>query len=108
MAVAIEVASWISILAGSFFALTGGVGILRLPDLFTRLHAVGVTDTMGAGLILFGLMLQAGMSLVCVKLILILAFLLLTSPTSTHALAKAALHGELKPLLGNLHSAWKP
>ena len=90
MAVAVQVASWISILAGSFFALTGGVGILRLPDFFTRLHAAGVTDTMGAGLILFGLMLQAGMSLVCIKLILILAFLLLTSPTATHALAKAA------------------
>lgn len=107
MAAAVEVASWVAILAGSFFALTGGVGILRLPDLFTRFHAAGVTDTMGAGLILFGLMLQAGMSLVCIKLILILAFLLLTSPTATHVVAKAALHGELKPLLGNFHSAWK-
>ena len=91
--------SWSAILAGSFFSLTGGLGILRLPDFFTRLHAAGVTDTLGAGLMLIGLMLQSGLSLVTVKLVLVLAFLLFTSPTATHALAKAAVHGRVRPLL---------
>ncbi len=91
--------SWLCLLGGGFFGIVGGIGLLRFPDLFTRLHAAGVTDTLGAALILIGLMLQAGASLVTVKLALILAFGLFTSPTATHALAKAALHGKLKPTL---------
>lgn len=62
------------------------------------MHAAGVTDTLCAALILVGLMFQAGWSVILVKLILTLAFLLLTSPTGTHALARAALHGGLKPV----------
>jgi multicomponent Na+:H+ antiporter subunit G len=84
---------------GGFFGIVGGIGLLRFPDLFSRFHAAGVTDTLGAGLILIGLMLQAGWSLITIKLVLILAFGLFTSPTATHALAKAALHGKVKPLL---------
>ena len=99
MALLIDILSWSAILAGSFFSLTGGLGILRLPDFYTRLHAAGVTDTLGAGLMLIGLMLQSGLSLVTVKLVLVLAFLLFTSPTATHALAKAAVHGRVRPLL---------
>lgn len=102
MDLALDIASWTFLLTGSFFLLTGGIGVLRLPDFFTRLHAGGVTDTMGAGLTLLGLALQAGLSLAGIKLILILGFLIFTSPTATHALAKAALHGTLKPLLGRL------
>jgi multicomponent Na+:H+ antiporter subunit G len=75
----------------------GGIGFVRLPDFFTRLHAAGVTDTMGAGLILLGLMLQGGVSFVTVKLVLILVFLLFTSPTASHALAHAALVSGHKP-----------
>jgi multicomponent Na+:H+ antiporter subunit G len=84
---------------GGFFGIVGGIGLLRFPDLFSRFHAAGVTDTLGAGLILIGLMLQAGWSLITIKLVLILAFGLFTSPTATHALAKAALHSKVKPLL---------
>ncbi len=76
---------------GTVFILIGGIGVLRMPDFYTRLHAAGLTDTLGAGLILLGLMFQGGWSLVTVKLILILLFLEITSPTSTHALAKSAL-----------------
>lgn len=89
--------SWGLILAGGLFTLVGGIGVLRLPDFFTRLHGAGVTDTMGAGLILLGLALQAGLSLITVKLVLIFGFFLLTTPTAVHALAKAALHGGLRP-----------
>ena len=108
MAVTVELASWACLLTGSFFALTGGIGIIRLPDFFTRLHAAGVTDTMGAGLLLLGLMLQAGLGLVTIRLLLILGFLLVTTPTATHALAKAALQWNLRPFLGGSNqSAWK-
>ena len=92
--------SWMLLVTGGFFLLVGGIGLLRLPDFFTRVHAAGVTDTMGAGAILAGLMLQAGPTQASIKLILIALFMLFTSPTASHALAQAALHGGLKPELG--------
>jgi multicomponent Na+:H+ antiporter subunit G len=95
----IDIVSWMCLVAGGLFGIVGGIGVLRLPDFFTRLHGAGLTDTLSAALILIGLMLQAGPTPVTVKLILILAFLFFTSPTATHALAKAALHGKLKPVL---------
>jgi multicomponent Na+:H+ antiporter subunit G len=97
---AIDLAGAAFLLTGSCLAVIGGVGLLRLPDFFSRLHGAGITDTAGAGLILFGLMLQAGLSLATLKLITILGFLYLTSPTSTHTLAQSALTHGLKPLLG--------
>ena len=68
-----------------------------MPDLFTRLHPAGVADTVGAGFILLGFMLQGGLSLVTLKLVLILVFLFFTTPTASHALARAALLDGLKP-----------
>ncbi len=94
---ATDIVSWILIVAGSFFVATGGIGLLRMPDIFARLHAAGVTDTMGAGLILVGLMVQAGFSLVTAKLVLILIFFFLTGPTASHALAHAALLSGYRP-----------
>ena len=91
--------SWMCLLTGSFLGISGAVGLLRFPDFFTRLHAASVTDTLCTGLILLGLMLQSGWGLTLVKLLLILLILFFTSPTATHALAKAALHGQLKPVL---------
>ena len=93
----LQIASWTCLLLGSLFALVGGIGLLRLPDFFCRIHGGGITDTMGAGLILLGLMLQAPPSLVTIKLIMILCLLLVTSPTSTHALANAALSHGIEP-----------
>ncbi len=98
MAMIIDVLSWTCLLAGGFLGVSGGIGILRFPDFFTRLHAAGVTDTLCAALILVGLMMQAGLGLVMVKLVFIFLFLSLTSPTATHALARAALRGGLRPL----------
>jgi multicomponent Na+:H+ antiporter subunit G len=94
--VIIDLASWVLLTLGAIFSVIGGIGLVRLPDLYSRCHAVSVSDTAGAGLILFGLMLQAGLSLVTVKLIMVLLFLWLTSPASTHALAKAAYSGGLR------------
>jgi len=92
----ITVLSWVSLLLGSFLGISGVIGILRFPDFYSRIHAAGVTDTLCAALILFGLMLQTHWDLVLIKLILILLFIFLTSPTASHALSKAALHSGLK------------
>lgn len=95
----LDVLSWICLVGGGFFCIAGGVGVLRLPDFFSRLHASGVIDTLGAGLILLGLLLQSDSFAVAIRLLLIFALLLLTVPTATHALAKSALHGGLEPEL---------
>ena len=95
-----EVLSWLFIIAGSVFVLIGGVGLIRLPDFYTRIHAAGITDTMGAWLILIGLMFSAGWSLITLKLFMLLFFLAATSPLASHALAKAAFLRGLEPLLG--------
>ena len=87
------------LLLGSFFVVVGGIGVLRMPDVFTRMHAAGLTDTMGSFFILTGLMLQTEFGGVTLRLALILAFLWFTSPVATHALAKAALHGEVEPVV---------
>jgi multicomponent Na+:H+ antiporter subunit G len=98
----IDLLSWALILIGGAFGIIGGIGLLRLPDFFTRIHAGSVTDSMCAPCIIAGLMLQSGFTLVTVKLAFLIVFLLLTTPTATHALAKAALHGGLEP--GRKHS----
>lgn len=92
-----EIASWAALMTGCALVLTGALGLVRMPDFYTRMHPAGITDTLGAGLILLGLMFQAGPDLVTVKLILIGVFLFFTSPTSTHAIANAALVAGLKP-----------
>lgn len=99
MEVLVYFASWICLLLGSAFCIIGGIGLMRLPDFYSRIHGGGITDTLGAGLVMLGLMLQAGWSLVTVKLVLIMLFLLLTSPVSSHAIASAARHSGLEPEL---------
>lgn len=84
---------------GAFFVLVGAVGLVRMPDVFTRMHAASVLETVGGGLLLLGMMIEAGISLVLVKLAFILALFFLTAPVVTHALAQAALNGGTKPLL---------
>jgi multicomponent Na+:H+ antiporter subunit G len=95
----LDVLSWIFLLGGAIFLLVGAIGALRFPDFYTRLHAVSVCDTMGAGLVLVGLMLQSGLSLVTVKLLLMFYFMIFTGPTAVHALAQAAMQSKLKPLV---------
>jgi len=93
-----DVISWIFLLSGSFFCLTGGIGLIRFPEFFSRIHAASLTDTLGASLILIGLMFQAGISLTLAKLIMILIFSLLAGTTASHAMAKAALKSGMCPL----------
>ncbi|MFQ5849337.1 MAG: monovalent cation/H(+) antiporter subunit G [Candidatus Binatia bacterium] len=77
-------------LAGLFFFFTGTVGLLRFPDVYTRMHATGKCDTLGAQLMLAGIAIANGWNLVSVKLILIFAFMILANPTATHAMIRAA------------------
>lgn len=85
---------------GIFFVLAGAIGVIRLPDFYTRLHAAGMTDTLGAEMILLGLIMQAGFSQTSLKLALIGFILFLTSPSATHAIVNAAYHAGLKPIIG--------
>lgn len=97
----IELLSWVCFLLGGFLCLSGGVGLLRFPDFFSRVHAAGVTETLATPLLLFGVMLQLGATLDSIKLLLVMAFVLATNPTASNAMAKAALHGGQKPLVIN-------
>ena len=98
MSLALDILSGALLLGGSLFLIIGAVGLLRMPDFFTRLHPAGVTDTLAAGLILLGLACLGGGIIVVIKLVLILVFLLITSPTSSHATARAAIAFGLVPL----------
>jgi len=100
----LEWTSAICLLAGSFLCITGGVGLLRMPDFFSRVHAAGVTETLAAPLLLCGLMLQMEWSLDLVKVLMILLFVLATNPTATQAMAKATLTGGQKPLVADPES----
>lgn len=97
METVITILSWIFIVSGSFFAIIGAVGTLRFPDFWARLHAASISDSAGVILLLLGMMLQAGLGLITIKLIIILIFLFITGPTATHAVANAALVSGLKP-----------
>ena len=93
----IDIASWILLGLGAACVLIGGIGALRLPNFYARLHAASLTDTMAAILIFMGLILQAGLSLASVKLLAILVFLLLTGPTASYAMANASLLSGRRP-----------
>lgn len=91
---------------GCFFVVIGSLGLVRFPDFYSRMHAAGVTDTLGAWLIIIGLVLQSPTSLVAIKLLIIALFVFFTSPTATHAVANAAFTAGEKPWLkGNIQAA---
>lgn len=94
-----EILAWPFLAAGSFFYLVGSIGLMRMPDVYTRMHAASVSDTFGAALLLIGMMLTAGFSLVTAKLFIILLILLYTGPVATHALARAARYAKVEPVL---------
>ena len=88
---------WVSgffLMSGVAFILIGVVGLLRFPDIYARLHATSLTDTLGTSLIIVGLCLHAGWSLALIKLIMIALFVLISTPTATHALANASFLSE--------------
>jgi len=98
MEIVLDIISWALLICGGVFCIIGGIGIIRLPDVFTRMHAAGIIDTLGAVAIFMGLMVQAGFTLITVKLALMTIFMMFTNPTATHAVARAALGEGLIPL----------
>ncbi len=97
MAMVLDILSWAAIIIGGVFCIIGALGMIRLPDVFCRMHGAGIIDTMGVGMIFLGLALQTGFNLTLVKLAMVLLFVLFTSPTATHALARAARYGGVEP-----------
>ena len=101
----------VSILSGFFIAggvaalLIGSLGLLRLPDVYCRIHAVGMIDTAGASFIIFGMIIHEGFTLVTVKLVLVGVFLFFTSPIATHAVAQVAHKSGVVPVGRNLARA---
>ncbi len=102
MSMALDIASLVLLVLGSFFCITAGVGLIRMPDFFTRAHSASILDSMGAGLILLGLALQAPDYLVVVKLFFIFFFLLVTSLAAVHALAQAVNLLGINPRLAKI------
>ncbi len=108
MTMLIDVLSWICLAGGGLFCMVGAAGMLRMPDFYTRMHAASVIETLGVGLLLAGLMLQAGLTLVTVKLLVIGLLVMFASPTASHALARAAMVRGVEPLLERGEGASKP
>ena len=92
-----DVLAVILISGGVFFLFIGSIGLIRLPDFFSRCHATGKADTLGVMLVLAGLIIYEGLTLNSAKMLIILAFVALTNPTATHALARAAFLFGVKP-----------
>ena len=101
MSAVLESISWGLILAGCGFCVVGALGLLRLKGFYVRTHAASVIDSAGAGLLLAGLLLQAGWTLAAVKLATIGLLIFFSSPTATHALANAALARGMTPELSD-------
>jgi multicomponent Na+:H+ antiporter subunit G len=97
VSVIIAWASDVCLLIGSFLLLTGALGFLRFADFYARIHACGVTETLATAFIIAGLLLESDGALPQFKLLLILLFVLFSSPTASHALAKAAWNAGVRP-----------
>lgn len=99
MSTAVDALSWALLVVGGIACLVGALGVLRMPDFYTRAHAASVCDNVGALLVILGLALQAGWTLVAFKLAVIALLILFSSPVATHALVRAAMHRGLEPEL---------
>ena len=99
MEVIADAVSWVLISLGSFFLVVGPIGLLRMPDVYTRMHAASVIETLGAMLLILGLVFQAGFTLLALKLLFVIALLFFFGPVASHALAQAALHAGIEPVL---------
>lgn len=97
MSAVVDLASDVCLLLGSLLLLTGALGFLRFADFYARIHACGVTETLASSFILIGLFLESESMIPQFKLALILLFVLISSPTASHALAKAAWNAGMRP-----------
>jgi len=96
-----EILTWlgaIAIVTGGLFGLLAGLGVMRLPDLYTRMHAASKAGLVGAGLTYVGIAIVSADSAIILRALLGLAFLALTTPVSAHLLARAALKAGHLPM----------
>jgi multicomponent Na+:H+ antiporter subunit G len=101
VSVVVDLASWVLLASGGAFCVIGAVGLIRMPGFYTRAHAASVVETLGAGLILIGLLLQAGWTLAAIKVLILALLMMFANPTATHALARAAMLRGIKPVLAD-------
>lgn len=101
MSAVLDILGWGALVLGGFFCLVGAIGLNRMPDVFTRMHATSVSDTMGVGLLTVGMLSQTTDWTVAVRLVIIVIVLYVTGAVSSHALARAALHDGAKPVLAD-------
>jgi multicomponent Na+:H+ antiporter subunit G len=101
VSIIVDLASWVLLVAGGAFCVIGGVGLIRMPGFYTRAHAASVIETLGAGLVLLGLLLNAGWTLSAVKVLMLGLLMFFANPTATHALTRAALLRGIKPVLAD-------
>ncbi len=99
MDLVIDVVSWFLLAGGGLFCVIGALGLLRMPDAYTRLHAASVIDTLGVGMIVLGLMVQSGWTLTTARLGIVLILVFFTSPVASHAIARAMRHRDVEPVL---------
>ena len=92
-----EIISAVMICLGAFFLFVGGLGIIRLPDFYTRSHAISKSDTLGIMMILAGLAVYEGLTLNSLKLVIAIIFVAIANPAGTHALARAGFRYGLRP-----------
>lgn len=92
-------ASIVLVLSGIYFMFIGSLGVLRMPDFYSRTHAVSTSDSLGILLVIIGLIIYEGATINSLKLSLIVLFVALSNPIGTHALARAAYKSGVKPLL---------
>ncbi|MEM9138390.1 MAG: monovalent cation/H(+) antiporter subunit G [Pseudomonadota bacterium] len=108
MSALLDIAGWVCLLAGGFFCVVGAIGLNRMPDVFTRMHATSVSDTLGVGLLTLGMLSQTTDWTVAIRLVIIIVVLYVTGAVASHALARAALHDGGKPLLHQPDGSLKP
>ena len=101
MSAALDILGWAALVSGGFFCLIGAIGLHRMPAVFTRMHATSVSDTLGVGLLVLGMLSQTTDWTVAVRLVIIGVVLYVTGAVASHALARAALHDGAKPILTN-------
>lgn len=99
METVLHILTWVLLAGGGFFCIVGAIGINRMPDAFTRLHSASVIDTLGVGMIIGGLMIESGLTLVTARLAIILALVFFTSPVAGHAIARSMRHRNVEPVL---------
>ena len=108
MSLALDILAWAALLSGGFFTIIAAIGMLRMPDMYTRAHASSVYDTVGIGLLILGMLLQAEDWAVAIRLLIILVVLYFSGAVAAHALSRAALHDGQHPLLAGSDGQLRP